>query len=378
MPTSHSSAPRVTDDQTARLSPRFAARRGQALTLTVLVVAASLFLLGWSASGSATAATSRSARTARSVVPLVVYSAQGYDHAETSAFQRATGIPVSLEDNSTGPLLTQIEASRNNPKWGLLWVDGPTVFAGLDTQHLLLRGFEPSVRWDRLGLRSLPKDKSYVPTGVTLTAALVYNSAKVSKPPSTWQALVAPQWKGKVGMNDPSVSGPTYPFVAGMMSDLGGIKAGERYFQKLKANGLVINQTNGPTLAALSSGQIDLALVQNSAGIGAEFTDHSLKVKYLPPITLLPSCIGIDAKAPPAERSEAERFVEFVLSPAGQKVMRTGDPQGDSLYYPVLQGDRQLPAVPSLSGVKTQTINPYVWGPRQDAIDTWFTNNIVQ
>ena len=46
---------------------------------------------------------------------LVVYSAQGYDHAMTTAFQKATGIPVKLDDNSTGPLLTQIEASKNNP-----------------------------------------------------------------------------------------------------------------------------------------------------------------------------------------------------------------------------------------------------------------------
>jgi ABC-type Fe3+ transport system substrate-binding protein len=29
----------------------------------------------------------------------------------TAAFQKATGIPVKLDDNSTGPLLTQIEAA---------------------------------------------------------------------------------------------------------------------------------------------------------------------------------------------------------------------------------------------------------------------------
>ena len=51
-----------------------------------------------------------------------------------------------------------------------------------------------------------------------------------------------------------------------------------------------------------------------------------------------------------------------MLSPAGQKVMQSGDPTGDSLYYPVLQGVSPLPALPSLSQVKTQTINPYTWG----------------
>ena len=309
---------------------------------------------------------------------LVVYSAQGYDKAMVAAFQKATGIPTKLDDNSTGPLLTQIEASKNNPNWGLLWVDGATAFAGLDQQHLLLRGYEPSVTWSPLGRQSVPKDGSYVPTGVTLMATVVYDSAKVSSPPSTWQQLLQSRWKGAVGMNDPSQSGPTYPFIAGMMSHLGGVKPGERFFEQLKANGLVINPTNGPTLQALTSGQIELALVQSSAGVGAELGDRSLRVEYLNPATLLPSAIGIDAKASPAVQAEAEQFVRFVLSKQGQHVMQSGDPTGDSLYYPVVQGVKPLPALPSLAEVKTQTIDPYTWGSREPSINSWFDAHIVQ
>jgi iron(III) transport system substrate-binding protein len=314
-------------------------------------------------------------------VTLVVYSAQGYDSAMTKAFSKATGIPVSLDDNSTGPLLTQIEASRNNPKWGLLWVDGATAFAGLDQQGLLQKGFEPKVSWNSLGTASLPADKSYTPTGVTLVAALVYNKTKVANPPSTWQQLLSSQWKGDVGMNDPSQSGPTFPFIAGMMNYLGGVSQGEAFYSKLKANGLIIHPTNGPTLQALTSGQIKLALVQSSAGIGSTFgpgSDPNLAVKYLNPVTILPSALGIDAKAPLAERQEAEKFIEYVLSPAGQKVMQTGDPYGDSLYYPVLQGVNPLPELPSLSSVTTQTINPYKWGPLEATINTWFDSSIVR
>jgi iron(III) transport system substrate-binding protein len=311
-------------------------------------------------------------------VTLIVYSAQGYDHAMTAAFSKATGIPVKLDDNSTGPLLTQIEASRNNPDWGLLWVDGTTAFAGLDSQDLLQRGFEPKVSWNALGRQNIPPDKSYTPTGVTLMAALVYNKSKVPNPPATWQQLLQPKWKGAVGMNDPSQSGPTYPFIAGMMNYLGGVGQGEHYFSQLKANGLVIHPTNGPTLQALTSGQIKLALVQSSAGIGAALGDHSLAVKYLNPVTMLPSAIGIDAKASSIERQEAERFINYVLSPAGQKVMQSGDPTGDSLYYPVLNGVSPLPAVPSLASAKTQFINPYTWGPKEGTINTWFDSTIVR
>jgi iron(III) transport system substrate-binding protein len=330
-------------------------------------------------SGAATpASAARPVAAHAAVVPLVVYSAQGYDKAETQAFSKQFHIPVELDDNSTGPLLTQIEASKNNPKWGLLWVDGATAFAGLDVQHLLLRGFEPKVAWNSLGKRAVPADKSYVPTGVTLAGAMAYNAAKVPNPPTTWSQLLSPTWKGQVGTNDPSQSGPTYPFVAGMMSYLHGVSQGERFFSKLKANGLLVNPTNGPTLAALGSGQINIALVQSSAAIGAAMSDKSLKVRYLNPVTILPSAIGIDAKASKQEQLEAEQFASYVLSPAGQKVMQGGDPTGDSLYYPVLDGVAPLKALPSLSGVSTQNINPYVWGPKENMVNSWFDQNIVQ
>jgi iron(III) transport system substrate-binding protein len=349
-------------------------RRHRVLLITGIISACALAAAGCSSSSKSASSTS----TTAAKVTLVVYSAQGYDSAMTKAFTKATGIPVKLDDNSTGPLLTQIEASKNNPNWGLLWVDGATAFAGLDQQGLLQKGFEPNVKWNSLGLQSLPSDKSYTPTGVTLMAALVYDKTKVTDPPSTWQQLLGVKYKGMAGMNDPSQSGPTYPFIAGMMNYLGGVNQGEKYYEQLKANGLIIHPTNGPTLQALTSGEIKLALVQSSAGIGAVLGDKNLTVKYLDPVTLLPSALGIDAKAPAAERAEAEKFISFVLSPAGQKVMQAGDPTGDSLYYPVLQDTNPLPALPSLANVKTQSINPYTWGPKEATINTWFDSNIVR
>ena len=355
-----------------------------AVAVTLLAVAGCSSSSSSSSSAAAASSSSASSSPAASssssaVVPLVVYSAQGYDKVATEAFTKATGIPVKLDDNSTGPLLTQIEASKNNPNWGLLWVDGATAFAGLDQQGLLMKNIVPSsVTFNSLGTASIPADKSYVPTGVTLMAALAYDKAKVKTPPTTWQALLSSSWKGQVGMNDPSQSGPTYPFIAGMMNYLGGVSAGENYFSQLKANGLVIHPTNGPTLQALTSGQINLALVQSSAAVGAVIGDKNLGIEYLKPVTLLPGAIGIDAKASPAVQAEAEKFIVWVLSPAGQKAMQTGDPTGDSLYYPVVQGTSPLSALPTLPTSVTQTIDPYKWGPQEATINTWFDSNIVR
>src|ERR1035438_3847530 len=115
-------------------------RRHLVLLLTGIVSACALVAAACSSSSSPTASSS----SKPAVVTLVVYSAQGYDHVMTAAFTKAPGIPVKLDDNSTGPLLTQIEASKNNPNWGLLWVDGTTAFAGLDQQGLLPTGRDRS------------------------------------------------------------------------------------------------------------------------------------------------------------------------------------------------------------------------------------------
>jgi iron(III) transport system substrate-binding protein len=326
---------------------------------------------------TAAASPALAAKKKQKTVPLIVYSAQGYDAAMVHAFQAATGIPTELDTNSTGPLLAQIQASKNNPHWGLLWVDGQTAFAALDDQHMLVRGFEPKVKWNTLGRSVLPKDKSFIPTGITLMAAVAYTPQK-TQPPASWNTLLSSKWKGQVGMNTPTQSGPTYPFIAGMMNYLGSVTKGKQFFEKLKANGLVIHTTNGPTLAALAAGQIKVALVQSSAAIGAEHTDTTLKVKYLSPVTMLPSNIGIDAKATKNEIREAKKFATFVLSKLGQAIMKTGTPTGDSLYYPVLKGISPRPQLPTLSSVKVQHTDPYKWGPKESTINSWFVNTITK
>jgi hypothetical protein len=44
----------------------------------------------------------------------------------------------------------------------------------------------------------------------------------------------------------------------------------------------------------------------------------------------------------------------------------------------VLNGVKPLKALPSLSGVHTQTINPYKWGPLEANVNIWFDDNIVR
>ena len=103
-------------------------------------------------------------------------------------------------------------------------------------------------------------------------------------------------------------SGPTFPFVAGLMNQLGGqgggVAAGENYLRQLKANGLHVYPTNSDTLHALETGQISYGMIQSSAATGElakvrPGAGFDPKIVYLPKSTLLPSVIGIDKGGTP-------------------------------------------------------------------------------
>ncbi len=321
---------------------------------------------------------------------FVLYSAQGYDSAAVQAFNAThPGFTVTLNDNSTGPLLQQIQAEGNNPKWGALWVDGATAFAQLDLKHMLAQHVVPSVSFNKLGRANIPADGSFVPTGLTVVGGLCYDSSQVSanQLPSTWAQLAEPQYQG-LGMNDPSQSGPTYPMIAGVMDYLGkyhsgstahAVAAGKAFFSSLYRNGLTVNQTNGPTIAAMEGQQISMAIIQSSACYAHELTDFpTMRVKYLDMSVALPGVFGIDAKMPKIVQADAKKFLDWLLTKPGQHAMQTGDPTGDSLYWPVLNGI--APAnkiIPSLASTHAISIDPYVWGPLETSVNTWFDNTIV-
>jgi iron(III) transport system substrate-binding protein len=331
-----------------------------------------------SLAATACGSSSPTAGSSSAPAPLVVYSAQGYAQTVIDAFQKSTGIPTKLVQDSTGPLLAKVAAERSNPQWSLLWVDGAEAFASLDGQGQLLKGYEPNASLTAAGQAVVPKDKSYVPTGLTLAGAVLYDPAKTPNPPTSWQELLSPAWRGKVGMPNPAISGPTYPFVAGMMSQLGGEDQGKTYFTQLKANGLQIFNANPDSLHALTTGAIQLDLAQSSTAFAAIVKNPGLKVAFLNKVSLLPSSIGIDAKAPAAVQAEAKKFAEFTLSQAGQQAMLAGNPNGDSLFWPLVNGVSPRQGVPPLDSVAYQTVDPYVWGPKESEINSWFTNTIVK
>lgn len=329
--------------------------------------------------GAGGTASAGSSAVDQSGADFTLYSSMGYAKATTEAFTKKTGIKVALVYDSGGPLLTKVSAEKSNPQWHALWIEGDMAFATLG-QDGALASYTPKASYNEVGTKLVPADHTYAPVTSSTMAALLCNAVKVPTPPASYQDLLGDAWKGRLGMNDPSQSGPTYTFIAGVLQQMGGVSQGEEYFGKLKANGLKVLPTNGDTVHALETGAIDCGLVQSIAATGeilkvAPTAAFKPTATYLPQSTLLPGVIGISAKAGDKAKKDAEAFEDYILSPEGQKVMQSAQPQGASLYWPLIDGVTKLDALAPMP-TAYQRLDPKVWGPQQGDIVTWFSNTI--
>ena len=308
---------------------------------------------------------------------LVLYSAVDYGDEVAKAFTRATGIPVTVVDLSTGALLARVSAEGNRPGWTLAWFDGNEAAAGLDHAHLVARDTVPELPWTPLGRKLVPADGSYTPTGLTLAGAFTYRPSVLQDPPRSWSDLQNPALRGAIGMNNPAISGPMFPMLAGMLSQGGGWPAGKSYVLGLKANGLHVYPKNANTLAALKAGDIKVAITQSSAAWNMAAHDPSLRVVIPKPAFALPSVIVVAAGVPNKVRQEAERFIRFAMAPATQR-LRMADSEGDSLYWP-LTSDAPAPnkLLPSLDGIDVEALPAGLWGALEAQVNIWFSRAVA-
>jgi len=337
------------------------------------------FTVGAFAGGQTEVAAATPAATPKASTTLVFYSAQGYDSAMATAFQQKTGIKVNLVDDSTGNIVAKIEAEKSNPHWDIAWFDGASTMQALDNEGILLTGWTPAdvANYDSLGSSLIPADKAYYPASVTAAAAIGVNTKLVAPAdyPKDWSDLLSPRFKDAVGMNDPSISGPTYPYVAGILQIMG-MQKGEQFFSQLKANGMKVFPTNGNTLKALLAGQVKAVTIQDSALVEAKVKGDPIQIIYPKGgVVTLPGVIAIDKNAP--DMDAARKFVEFVLSVEGQKVMI--DPSnggGDSYFNPLISGLSPNPARQQ-SGINWVPLNTIQAAGQINEVKTWFHDHIV-
>ena len=215
---------------------------------------------------------------------------------------------VTWFQGGTEKVKTKIAGEIKAKKIGadVLMVADPSYYLALKKQGLLLDYVSKNQK-DVIA----DKDKNGSWTAVRISNMIIaYNKDKVQNPPKSWQDLTDPKWKGKIAMPNPMLSGTAYVAV-GALAD----KYGWEYFDKLKANGIRVEEGNSAIQNKLLTGEYAAAMILEENILKLKETKHEpLEVVYPSDgIICVPSPIAIfnttknpDGR-PEAEHAAAER-----------------------------------------------------------------------
>lgn len=247
-------------------------------------------------------------------------------------------LKVSWFQGGTENVITKITGEMKADKVAadLLMVADPSYYLKLKSDKRLLNYVSPNAK-DVVSA----KDADGAWSAVRISNMIIaYNTDKLKAEdaPKTWQDLTDPKWKGKIAMPNPMLSGTAYVAV-GALAD----KYGWEYFDKLKANGISVEQGNSAIQNKLLTGEYAVAMIleENILKL-ADTKKEPLKVIYPEDGTIvIPSPIAIMSTTQNPDGAKA--VMDWWLSKEGQQAVVKG-------YMHSVRGDVDAPVgAPKLS-----------------------------
>lgn len=204
------------------------------------------------------------------------------------------------------------------------------------------------------------KDKGGYWTAVYLNAMTIAYNTRMVKPnevPKSYQDLLLPKWKGKIGMD----LNKTEWYVA--MMQMIGEEKGKKYMEALSKQDIQARDGNTITGQLLVAGEFPLVISQYPTSV-EELKKLGAPIDWVPlePHFVYSIVIATTAKQPHPHAGML--FVDFVLSEEGQKVMRSLSripARRDVLPDPpnLIQGHKLLVVNPSSSEDYNRFNNEY-------------------
>jgi iron(III) transport system substrate-binding protein len=253
----------------------------------------------------------------------------------TKLFEDQTGIHVELFRSGGSAILRRFMQEHSS---GLNAADVMTTSDPANSNKLAAQGvfvpFKPA-SFDKIP--DVAKDPNGAWVAQRLNMMVIYvRSDKVDKAnyPKTWSDALDPKYKGELAMTDPSFTSLQLMVVSTLSK-----KLGWSYYEKLKANGIMIVQSNQQVLDTIKSGERVIALgALDSYAADARKLGHPIQTIYPADGTfIIPSPTAIIKGSP--HPNAAEAFANFMVSEAAQKLFPAGggyaarvdiDPPADS------------------------------------------------
>lgn len=324
---------------------------------------------------AAPASDSGTSTTAKSTEPLVVYL-NDFDEIIGPMFEQETGYKIKLVSGNGAEIMSRIEAEKGNPHWDVVWMDAMPSIHQLGKTGQLLEGWTPN-NVDGLtdfAKKLIPENKTYYPTGAHAAAVIIANTKEIApdKAPKTWKELGNPEFNKMLGMADPAVAAPAYPFVAWFFQEQG-MDGGSAYFDQLLQNGARVYPKNPNVAKALTGGEIKLAALQESNAYTLKNKKEPIEIIW--PEEGAPASVRVAGIQKDTKNQEAAKaFVQFILDP---KVQQQLIDQGEESYFePSAKGAQ--PKKDRAANAKL-VVSDAEWASTHEAqIKQWFADKAVK
>ena len=274
--------------------------------------------------------------------------------ALVSAFEKQTGIHVKVRTDDGIVLADQIlQEGSHSPADVYLTENSPELM--LLTQHNLLAKLPGSIT-SQIPAQYNSPTKNWVGISVRVSA-LAYDPALVSSAqlPASILDLAQPQWKGKVAIAP--TDSDFVPLVGAVIAKYGK-QAALNWLRGLKDNATEYADIES-VVAAVNKGQKAVGIINQyywyrlRTELGAGNTKS--EVYYFPNRNVggLENISGAAVVASSAHKTAAEKFVSFLVSAQGEKILASGD----TYEYPVRPGVAPNSALVPLSQTNPAVLN---------------------
>jgi iron(III) transport system substrate-binding protein len=300
---------------------------------------------------------------------LTLYNAQHEQttNALVAAFTKATGIKVRVDNDDEDDLTARIELEGSRSPADLFYTENSNWLQQLDDRGLL-------AKVDASTLANVPTADSASNGGWVGVSArisvMAYNPSKISASqlPTSVMQLADPQWKGKIEIAPSETD--FWPIVSSIARDKGDAAA-LAWLKGLKANagnGDAVPD-NETLLSDVSQGTTDLAIINHyyfyrleaEVGKGAV----NAKIAFFAPRDpgYLEDISGAAILKSSTHKAAAQKFLQFITSVAGQRVLAAGE----SFEYPIHPGVAANPELVPLDTLQPSSFTPAELGTGLDA-----------
>lgn len=248
---------------------------------------------------------------------LVIYTShkeEVYDPI-VKEFQARTGIWVEVIAGGTNELLERISAESGDPACDVMFG------GGVESLSAYADCFQPYVCRDDdcLNATGRSPDNLWTPFS-SLPIVLIYNTRLVAPGEITgWSDLLREQWRGRIALADPTISGSGYTAVRTLMSCLPGDPWDTltRFVENLDGN---ILPDSGDIAESVRSGSCYVGITLEETALKARDKGADLAIVYPREGTsAVPDGGALVSGAPHLENAKA--FLDFVLGYDVQKLL---------------------------------------------------------